>query len=266
MDIFQSLFLGIIQGLTEWLPISSSGHLALFQILLNIKVPLLYDLLLHVGTLIGVVGVYKKDIVDLIKSVFVKDHGDDKNISNRKMLFMIIVATVPTGTIGVLFQILFRESFYNLLYVSIGFLITSVFLFITKFSNSSAKGIGIHDALLIGVAQGFSIFSSISRSGITISVGLLRGINKEELIKFSFLLSIPAILGGLVFDLFTMDKNDLTENISISFESYLIGIASAAIVGYLSIKLLITIISKNKMFIFSYYCFFLGIFVLLLSI
>jgi undecaprenyl-diphosphatase len=148
----------------------------------------------------------------------------------------------------------------------VGFLISGIFIFITRFFNKGSRDINRFDAFLIGIAQGFSVFSSISRSGITISLGMMRQINHSQLVKFSFLLSIPAIIGGSVFDFLLMDDTQLSRIGEIHISSYIVGFVSSAIVGYLTIKLLIDIVNRGKLYYFAYYCLALGATLLVYSI
>lgn len=266
VDVIQSLILGIVQGITEWLPISSSGHLALTQLLFNIKVPVFFDLILHIGTLAAVIGFYRTDILKIIKSViYPRSLNTDETTYYRNLLMLIIIGTIPTAIIAFSLRSLFEFSFYDFFLLSIGFLISGVFIFITKFFNKGSRGIGKLDAFVIGIAQGFSVFSSISRSGITISLGMMRQIDHHQLVKFSFLLSIPAIIGGSVFDFVLMDDAQLSTINDIHISSYIVGFLSAAIVGYLTIKLLIDIINRGKLHYFAYYCLVLGVILLIYS-
>ena len=206
VDIVQSLILGIVQGITEWLPISSSGHLALTQLLLNIHVPVFFDLILHIGTLAGLIGFYRTDLLMIFKSVFYSRSMSLQAVKEyRKLLMLIIIGTIPTAIIAFALKSFFEFSFYDFFLLSIGFLISGIFIYITKYFKKGSRDISKIDAVLIGVAQGFSVFSSISRSGITISLGMIRQIDHTQLVRFSFLLSIPAIVGGSVFDFVLMD-------------------------------------------------------------
>jgi undecaprenyl-diphosphatase len=266
VDIFQSVILGVVQGITEWLPISSSGHLALTQLLLNIEVPIFFDLILHLGTLIGVVGFYRKDILGIFKSVIYPKSMDLDSIKeNRELLIFIIVGTIPTAIIAFGLKSIFVYSFYSFFLLSIGFFISGIFILMTKYLKRGSKKIGYLDAIIIGIAQGFSVFSSISRSGITISIGMMRQIDHDRLVKYSFLLSIPAIIGGSLFDLLLMDETQLSQIEKINFSSYLTGFVFSGIVGYISIILLINIVKKGSLFYFSYYCFGLGAILLIAS-
>lgn len=266
IDAIQALILGIIQGLTEWLPISSSGHLALVQLAMNLQVPIFFDIVLHLGTLAAVIGVYRRELLSILKSFkFIhRRNGNNsevelKNIRwGRRYLLLIILGMIPTALMGVGFRSIFEESFYSMWSIGLGFIISGAMIIVTKFIGKGRNSIGKVDAVLIGVGQGLSIFSSISRSGATISIGMFRHIERSELITYSFLLSIPAILGAGLYDLVFADNISQVEIIRIPIESYIIGTISSAAVGYVSIKFLISIVNKGEFYLFSFYCFLLG--------
>ena len=261
IDVFQAVILGIVQGLTEWLPISSSGHLALVQLAMDLEVPVFYDAILHVGTLTGVFAIYQKDIIGIIKSVFAPGKRiEGKYPQGRTMLWFIILGTVPTGIIGITFRSFFEYSFYDPLSIAIGFIVTGGFILITAFLKAGHKKLRPVDAVLIGVGQGISIFSSISRSGATIATGMFTGIDREQLVRYSFLLSIPAILGAATIDALSAQDLRRAEDIHfIGIESYVIGAAISAIVGYTSIRILVRLVFRGKFYIFAFYCFAIGI-------
>jgi undecaprenyl-diphosphatase len=182
-----------------------------------------------------------------------------KNIRwGRRYLLLIILGMIPTALMGVGFRSIFEESFYSMWSIGLGFIISGAMIIVTKFIGKGRNSIGKVDAVLIGVGQGLSIFSSISRSGATISIGMFRHIERSELITYSFLLSIPAILGAGLYDLVFADNISQVEIIRIPIESYIIGTFSAAAVGYVSIKFLISIVNKGEFYLFSFYCFLIG--------
>jgi undecaprenyl-diphosphatase len=259
IDILQAIILGMIQGLTEWLPISSSGHLALVQLAMDLQVPVFYDAVLHLGTLTGVFAVYHRDIAAIVRSIFGRDRTEGLYPQGRKMLWLVILGTIPTAAIGLTFRSLFEYSFYDSLSIGVGFIITGAILLITLFLKPGSKNLGSVDAVLIGVGQGLSIFSSISRSGATIAAGMLRGVEREQLVRYSFLLSIPAILGAVLVDIISVEEQQRTELYSIGIESYVAGAAISAIVGYASIRVLIKTIFRGKFYLFAFYCFAVGI-------
>lgn len=266
IDAIQALILGIVQGLTEWLPISSSGHLALVQLAMNLEVPIFFDIVLHFGTLAAVIGIYRRELLGILKSIkpIGKNDRDSTGVKlmsikrGRRYLLLIILGMIPTALIGVGFRSIFEESFYSMWSIGLGFIVTGAMIFVTKFIDKGTNSIRNIDAVLIGIGQGLSIFSSISRSGATISIGMFRHIERSELITFSFLLSIPAIVGAGLYDLVFADSVSQVEIYQIPIESYIIGTFTAAIVGYVSIKFLINIINKGEFYLFSFYCFLLG--------
>jgi len=266
VDAIQALILGIVQGVTEWLPVSSSGHLALVQLAMNLQVPIFFDIVLHLGTLSAVIGVYRHELLSILKSVKAIHQKNNYNTEEelksikwgRRYLLLIILGMIPTALMGVVFRSVFEESFYSMWSIGSGFIISGAMIFFTKFIGKGTNAIGKIDAVLIGMGQGLSIFSSISRSGATISIGMFRHIERSELITYSFLLSIPAIIGAGFYDLVFADNFSQVEIYQISLESYIIGTLSAAAVGYVSIKFLIRIINKGEFYLFSFYCFLLG--------
>jgi undecaprenyl-diphosphatase len=274
IDILQAIVLGIVQGLTEWLPISSSGHLALVQLAMDLEVPIFYDVILHIGTLAGVFAIYRRDIAGILRSTVAFGEGSSKRKSieeevakypqGRRMLWLIILGTIPTGIIGLAFRSFFESSFYDPVSIAVGFIITGALVLVTGLLKPGQKKLGSADAILIGIGQGISIFSSISRSGATLSAGLFRGVEREQLVRYSFLLSIPAILGAAAIDVVAMDEQQKAQLASIGAESYIAGAVVSAAVGYASIRILIKLVIKGKFYLFAFYCFAIGVATLLL--
>lgn len=252
MSMFQAIILGIIQGLTEFLPISSSGHLVLFQKLFGINEPtLIFDTMVHVGTLAAVITVFWGDIAALLRKPF------------QKLTWLLIAGTIPTGLIGVLFKDYFEAMFKNASTLGFEFLVTgAVILFAERFGRGR-KGVretSLLDAAFIGVMQGAAIMPAISRSGLTIAGSLFRDLDRDFAAKFSFLLSIPAILGAAVFQ-----AKDILElgAAGMNIPVMAAGTVAAAIAGYASVKLMIGILRKGSLRYFSYYVFALGALVIL---
>jgi undecaprenyl-diphosphatase len=266
----ESAALGILQGLTEFLPISSSGHLVLGENLLKVKFDdISFEVFLHFGTFLSVVIVFRKTIWGMIKAVasggragfgahsrtnLVKYDQTYPN-ENLRLFWLILLGSVPAGILGILFKEYVERSFSSSLFVSVMLLITGSVLFLTKFFKKTKGKIKFFDAFLIGLAQALAMLPGISRSGLTISTGIFRGIQRERAAEFSFLLSLPAILGASALKL----KDVLNEN---SFSSnlwlYLIGAVCAFLFGCLAIKFLLNVIRKGKFEFFGYYCFLIG--------
>ena len=212
MGYFEAVVLGLLQGLAEFLPISSSGHLALAQNLFGVEADkvLLFAVLLHLGTLIAVFVAYWRDIWELIVElcVTIKDLCTGKGLRLeerpvRKLGVMIIVATIPTAVIGLLFNDFFEGLYSSMVAVGIGFLITGVLMFLAEKmgpANRDIRKMNCRNAVFIGVLQGIAIYPGISRSGSTLVGGLTTGLKREFAVKFAFLISIPSILGSVVLE------------------------------------------------------------------
>ena len=220
-DLISSLLLAIIQGLTEWLPISSSGHLVLFEKILNYSGSLTFDVALHFGTLMAVFVYFGEDIVDIVKEII---RGNFKS-DNGKLGLLLIIGTIPAAIVGFLFQKYFEAAFTSLAVVTVGFAITSVILLIASLDfkiPSFKKKFGWKNALFIGCAQALALFPGISRSGTTIAGGLLAGLKEKDAMKFSFLLSIPAIFGAAILEI--GNKRIPAEMIWATLVSFLVGL------------------------------------------
>lgn len=250
MTSTQALFLGIVQGLTEFLPVSSSGHLVLFQSFLDISTPpLFFDVLVHVGTLLAVLIYFRHQLIS-----FTKTH-----------LSQLIIATVPAIIVGLAIYTTSLEIFTNLYITSLSFLLTSVLLFLTTkvkttASNSFIKVTPIK-ALFIGIFQAIAILPGVSRSGSTISAGIFSGLSKNTAFTFSFILSIPAILGALVLNLTDISNLDVTLTLP-----SLIGFSAALISGLVSLCLLNYVLNRKNLLPFAIYTYLLGSFLLGLSL
>ena len=274
MTYFEAAILGLVQGLAEFLPISSSGHLALLQQWFDIdenKV-LLFAVLLHVGTLISVFIVYWKDIWELIVELCltIKDLLTGKGLRLeerpvRKLGVMIIVATIPTAIIGILFNDLFDKLYTSVLPIGIGLIITGFLLVLAERTGNSNRGIdkmNFRNALFIGTVQGIAICPGISRSGSTLFGSLICNLDRKFAVKFVFLISIPSILGSAIME--------TPEAIKAGFDMaqlgpVLVGMAVAAVSGLIAIKTMIKIVSDKKLSYFSYYVWALGAAVVIYS-
>jgi undecaprenyl-diphosphatase len=261
MDYRQAIFLGVVQGLTEFIPVSSSGHLVFFQSLFGLKEPqLLFDIMLHLGTLMAVVIYLRKDLWEMVQGAIEAIKAGKINPPARLLLW-IILATIPTGLMGVFFKDWFESLFSMPKVVGLMLLITGLFLWLTRLAKQDGRTVEKMtwiDSVLIGMAQGIAIIPGISRSGATISAGLFRSLDRELAGKFSFLLSIPAILGATVLHI---RKLGTQGEVGLS----LLGMVFAFIVGYLSLRLLMKIIKSGKISSFSYYCWAMGMVIILLG-
>jgi len=250
MTVFVAIILGIVQGITEFLPVSSSGHLVLFQKIFGINIDcLFFDVVVHLGTLFAVIIVYRKSVLDIIKHPFCE--------KAQKLVF----ATLPTIIIALLFKDFFKNSFDGSFLV-VGFLATSAIMFIANYScehNYQYKSLSYPNAIVMGIFQGMAILPGISRSGSTISSAMVQGIRRNESAEFSFLMSIPVILGSLVFELFEIGSSSL----NISVLALICGFIFSAIAGYISIKFMLKVIKKAKFAWFGVYLLILSAFLIL---
>lgn len=263
MSIIQALFLGIIQGLTEFLPVSSSGHLVIFPWLLHLPFPPLYfDLTLHLGTLFAVAFYFRKDLKLLLQGflvIFIK--GREIETKNQKLVWYLILATLPAGILGFFFEGQVEGTFKSPLFVALMMFLIGILLLLVDFfvaMKSPPEELGkmkAKNSLFIGFAQALSVFPGISRSGMTISAGVFQGFTKEEAARFSFLLSIPVILGANIFKFQEILQNH------INYPNLLIGFLTAFIVGFLTIKYFLIFIKDHSFKIFSFYLFALSILV-----
>lgn len=274
MEILKAVLLGLVQGLTEFLPISSSAHLVLAQSVLNFEGPhLLFDVMVHGGTMLAVLVYFYKDIWQIISALGGTwgEYRAGKSSTEiwhdhpkRWFFLLIIIGSIPTGIIGLVFKDYFEALFSAPQVAAVMLLVTGSILFLAeRYASLRAKGESLNtlDALLIGTAQGIAIIPGISRSGITISAGLLRGIDRKVVASFSFILSIPAITGAMVIEL---------KDIALVGPSYLTAYALGTVVAFLSglaaIKFLLSLLAKHRLAVFSYYCWIVGTISLLVSI
>lgn len=244
LSLFQSILLGIIQGITEWLPVSSSGHLVLAEKFLGIDVPVAFDIWLHLATLLVIFLFFWQDIKKISKAVL---KGQTKTAEFKTAIY-IITATIATAIIVFPFKDLFERAFSNLPAVATGFLATGMVLLFSGRRQGNKK-INSNSAILIGIAQGLAFLPGISRSGSTISTALLLKTEKQEAFKFSFLIAMPAILGASILKI-----PELAES-SIPFQSLAAGFIAAFSVSLISLAALRRIMLKNKLHYFAYYCF-----------
>lgn len=255
MNGLQAAILGLVQGLTEFLPVSSSGHLVLFQKLMGFNAPeLLFDISVHVGTLFAVLMVFRVDIHSMLRGLWASDLDARQG---RRLLLLVIVGSIPTAIIGLAFKDTFEALFNSASAVGVALIVTGLLLMATHYAKNAARGIeqtGWGSALIIGVAQGLAITPGISRSGATIATGLLLGVNREVAARFSFVLSIPAILGAMLLQI-----KDLETPAQINWTPFIIGAVVAAITGYIALKLLLKVVRRGRLHWFAYYCWAVGL-------
>lgn len=253
MDLLQAIILGIIQGLTEWLPISSTGHLRIAEYLMGMEIPIVFDGLLHIGTIVVTLVFFRNEIKNILVSTWKRDFGTETG----RLIPLIVVGTVPTLVIGLIFGDVIEAAFRGYLPIAGAFAICGIVLYASRFGNELSSVPSFLDALVIGAAQGLAIIPGLSRSGLTIASGLLLGLKREKAFSFSFLLSVPAILGavGLTF------YNDYDELVGSGIGSIeiLVGVAFSMIVGYFALKLLRRVLQLKKFYAFAFYCWLIAI-------
>lgn len=276
MSILESLLLGILQGLTEYLPISSSGHLTLGSNLLGItdsETILPYTVLLHVATVLSTIVVLHKEITWIFKGLFKlkpKSEGTGvmARLSNEQYYALaIIVSMIPVGIVGRFFKDQIEAAFEGLRIVSICLFITAAMLTFSYYAKPRQKErITILDAFIIGIGQAFACLPGLSRSGTTIATGLILGDKKEQMAQFSFLMVIPPILGEALLKTIEMFEMGIQVAFNgISTTALIVGFLSAFISGCIACKWMISIVRRGKLIYFAYYCIAAGILALYLS-
>ena len=277
MDIWSAILLGLVQGLAEFLPISSSGHLSVLQNLFHLNSleegHLFFDVLLHLGTLVSIFICYWKDIKDMVREVFIVLRGG-RTVSGElvkqplpaaRLFLMLVIATLPLVLI-VPINDLVEQLYYQTWFIGVAFLLTGCLLYVSDRmapGTKTEKNIRIRDALIIGCCQCVATIPGLSRSGTTITAGIATGLDRSFAMRFSFLLSIPAVLGANILSIF----NAVSEGFDTSLlPVYLVGMLAAVVSGIAAIMLMKLISRKNKFGFFTYYCWAAGIVTLVLSL
>jgi len=271
MPIWIAILLGAVQGFSEFLPISSSGHLALLQNLLDFHQygadQIAFDIILHLGTLVAVFVAFWGDIKNLIRDVLglLLDKFQVKNRPGRRLVILLILATLPLVG-GALLERLIESSFESTLFIGCALIVTSVMLTVANkvgHGSKTEKNASYSDGLKVGLLQLVAIFPGISRSGATICGGLFCGFKRDFAVRFAFLMSIPAVIGGAVFKLPDMIATGIApENIL----PYIVGFVTSAVCGYLAIWMVRTLMKKNSFQYFAIYCFAVGVISVILSL
>ncbi|MBT4139687.1 MAG: undecaprenyl-diphosphate phosphatase [Candidatus Latescibacteria bacterium] len=251
LTAFEAALLGIIQGLTEFLPVSSSGHLALGQALLGIEAgDVTFEIIVHFGTLLAVVTALRERIMVLVRGCLARDSGA------LRMLGFLILGTIPAAVFGIGLKTTLEEAFASPAAVSGFLIVTGVILWTTRFASGNRKEVTLVDAVIIGCAQACAIFPGISRSGTTIGMGLWRGLDSREAGTFSFLLSIPIILGATILAVDDLLAHPPSGD---ALWTLIIGAVAAYVSGLFAIRWLMRILAGGKLERFAYYCWIVGI-------
>jgi len=264
MEWWLALLLGVLQGLTEWLPISSSGHLAIFQYYFGEEPPIMFDIILHLGSLCVIFFVMRDEIRHIVVAFpsFVTDYQSHRNLKgNERILAMILVASFPTAVIGFTFDSTIIGDFYSEMYLVGGCLIfTGILVWFSKSYSGDKKmdDFPIRYALVIGFFQGLAILPGISRSGSTIAISKILGMDPVKAARFSFLLFIPAIIGATFLKI-----GDIDETVNeVGLLPLVLGFLASVITSYLAINFLLELIRKQQFHYFSPYCVILGLFLI----
>ena len=246
IGMLEIIILGIIQGITEFLPISSSGHLVIAQIILGIKSPgNTLEVLFHFGTLMSVVYVFFEDIKQIISTM------NEKN--NQLFIFYIIIATLPAIFTGLLFKDYFLIIFDNVHLVGFALCSTGLLLILSKRFKNNQKAIAFSSSILVGIAQAIAIIPGISRSGSTITMCMYLGIPPKEAARFSFLLSIPVILGASILGFLEIESNN-----TLNYLTLIVAVITSFVTGVLALKILLKILETGRFYFFGFYCLIAG--------
>ncbi len=262
MSWLSAVVLGILQGATEFLPISSSGHLAIVSQWCNWEMPIAFVVIAHFGTLLAVIAYYRHDFADMLRSLFVWSASEPSQqaqlTAGRQLVGLLIVGTIPAALAGFFFEQQIEELFCSLQAVGIALVITGLILLAVNWlaGRKEQRQTTVLDALLIGTAQMLALVPGISRSGTTIAAGLARGFHRQWAPRFAFLLSAPVILGGTVFEAVKLAQSPISLQ---QLGTYLLGGLVAAISGYFSVHLVVKAVRTGNLIFFSVYCILIGI-------
>ncbi|UCC43265.1 MAG: undecaprenyl-diphosphate phosphatase [Candidatus Zixiibacteriota bacterium] len=250
MSYLDALVLGVIQGLTEFLPVSSSGHLVLTEELLGVKQPgVTFEVILHVGTLLSVLIYFRSTILRLVRSLFA---GGER--ADRMMLMFLVIGTIPAVVVGLLFKETFEALFSEPLMTSCFLILTGLILRLPRYVRRSEHPMSAGSAVVMGIGQALAILPGVSRSGSTIALGMVWGVKPSQAAEFSFLLAVPAILGAAVFNL-----RELTRITSDLAGPYVLGMFVSFLFGIVAVYLVLSTIKRGKFEYFAYYCFAAGL-------
>jgi undecaprenyl-diphosphatase len=257
MDALEALVLGIVQGITEWLPVSSSGHLVISQELLGLSAEenLVFDLVVHLGTVLAVCAYFRRELARIVRALFTsRGHRDAETDALRRLGFMLLLGTVPVAVVGLMLADKVEELF-DLRLVGAALLVNALMLFAAERvgAKGARKDVGLVDTVTVGFFQAASIVPGISRSGWTIAGGMFRGLEKEMAATFAFLLSVPTLLGAFAYGAATLDNYDAQAlNLALGF-------AAAFATGVVSIRYLLKAVRAQKLWVFGAYCALLGV-------
>ena len=256
MELLEAIILGIIQGLTEFLPVSSSGHIELVKAMFDREDPVSDEMtiVLHFATALSTCVIFRKDILEIFQGLF-----QFKNNDQFKFSIKIILSMIPAAIVGLSFENEIKSLFNsNVLLVGLMLIVTGLLLLVADKATATKKKVSFGQAIIIGIAQAIAILPGISRSGATISTSVLLGIDREKAARFSFLMVVPLIFGKIAKDLLDLIKEPaVTDNVS--YLPYVLGFAFAFVTGLIACTWMIKLVKSSKLYYFSIYCFIVGI-------
>ena len=260
MDFIDSIILGIVQGLTEFLPVSSSGHLALLGAIMDVQdeAGLGFALALHTGTVLSTIVIFRKELLQLIVGFFKFKYNWE-----TQFVFKILVSMIPVFIVGMTMRDFVEDLFVgNMVIVGVMLLVTASLLWFSTVKKQGTKEIGYKEAFIIGIAQAFAVLPGLSRSGSTITTGMLIGVKRDNIAKFSFLMVLIPILGASFLDIMS---GDASEGISVSIWLVLTGFLTSFVVGVLACKLMIKLVQNGNLRWFAYYCLIVGVITIIMA-
>lgn len=264
MDLLQAIFLGILQGITEFLPVSSSGHLVLAQELIgsDLEAGITFEIVVHFGSFCSIAVYYRKEIINIITDLFKSfmpagiKAGRIKRDPNTLLSYFILLSMIPAMIVGFTMKDAIEELFLNPFFVSVMLMVTGTLLFSTRFVKQPDQQVNAWRAILMGFAQACAIIPGISRAGSTISVGLFSGVDRQQVANFSFLMVLPVLVGAMLLETIeVMERGIDSAAIFVLFAGFLASFIS----GYLALSWLIKLLKKERFHYFSYYCWAIGI-------
>lgn len=269
MTFLEALIFGLVQGLTEFLPVSSSGHLVLVKSLMEITEPgMVFEIFVHFGTVLSILVVFRKEVVGLIRGFFIllftkKESVSAVDVENGHMAWYIILGTIPAAIVGFTLKDQIEALFFtgdgstSILFVSIMLIVTGIILFLTRYTVETGKKNGWYTSLIIGIGQAIAILPGISRSGTTIGIAMFFGIEKKKAAQFSFLLAIPVIIGATLKQ--TLELLPFGIRLQEIWLPLFTATTMAFVSGYFAILFLLDIIKRGKFSYFAYYCWLVGL-------
>ncbi len=264
MDVLQAIILGILQGVTEFLPVSSSGHLVLARSLFgrDLDGGITFEIVVHFGSFCSIVVYYRKLILEIIQDLLrsISPHGLKNKVymynPNARFSFFILISMIPALIVGFTLRDSIEELFLNPFFVSCMLLVTGTLLFSTRYVQNPKDDVNAFRSLMMGIAQAFAIIPGISRSGSTISIGLFTGVNRADVANFSFLMVLPVIAGAMLLELMEILENGIEAAATIVLVA---GFLASFVSGYIALSYLVSLLKREKFFYFSFYCWAVGI-------